>query len=77
MSPDSHQAMVLLTAKARSHPGASSGERAAQDILENFRQGREIDFGDAFVRLDVMGKRAVLQLLQEIATGRIALWDLR
>ncbi len=45
---------------ARRHPGASSGERAADDLAKNFREGNAVDFADCFVRLDGNGKRAFL-----------------
>lgn len=62
---------------ARGHAGASSGERAAWDILENFREGTPVDFGDAFVRLDQNGRLAVIQLLLDLSGGQTGLIELR
>jgi hypothetical protein len=62
---------------ARGHPGASSGERAAWEIMQNLTDGRPLDFSDCFVRLDGNGKRAVILLLVDLATGKTGLSDLR
>lgn len=77
MSPESEDAIKTLRAMARGYPGASSGERAAWDILKNMENGRVADFADCFVRLDGTGKRAVVQLLIDLATGKTGLSDLR
>lgn len=77
MSPESEDAIKALQAMARGHPGASSGERAAWDILKNLEEGRAADFAECFVRLDGTGKRAVVQLLIDLATGKTGLSDLR
>lgn len=76
MSPESQQAWATLRRTARGHPGASSGERAAWGILRNLQDGTPINFGDCFVRLDGEGKRAVVQLLVDLATGRTGLSEL-
>jgi hypothetical protein len=54
---------------ARGHPGAAAGERAAWEILRNLQEHSQIDFADAFCRLDSRGKRAAIQLLVDMATG--------
>lgn len=77
MSPESEEAMAVLRRMAKGHAGASSGERAAWDILGNFREGARVDFVDAFVRLDGRGKRAVLQVLVDVAGGKTGTADLR
>lgn len=76
MCPTSQTALSRLQHTARGHPGASSGERAAWEILANFRDGRPVDFGDNFIRLDASGQRAVIQLLLDVATGKTTLSDL-
>lgn len=76
MSPASAGALATLQRMARSHPGASSGERAALEILRNLKDRTKVDFGDCFVRLDGEGKRAVIQLLLDVATGKTGLVDL-
>ncbi len=58
------------------HPGASSGETAAWEILANLRDGATVDFAGNFVRLDNCGKRAVVQLLLDLTTGETALSEL-
>ena len=77
MTPASEEALATLTRMARGHPGASSGERAAWNILKNFQDGRAVDFSDAFVRLDGTGKRAVVTLLVDLATGKTGLLEPR
>lgn len=77
MSPDTAEALSTLQRMARGHPGASSGERAAWEIMQNLTNGRPLDFGDCFVRLDGNGKRAVILLLVDLATGKTGLSDLR
>jgi hypothetical protein len=77
MSPASEQAIATLRQRARSHPGASSGEWAAWELLQDFGKRRLVDFGECFVRLDGGGKRSVIQLLVDITEGRTGLFDLR
>lgn len=77
MSPESAEAMEVLGRMARGHAGASSGERAAWEVLGNLREGARVDFVDAFVRLDGRGKRAVLQVLVDVASGRTGACELR
>ncbi len=77
MSPESEESIRTLRAMARGHPGASSGERAAWDILRNLQDGRSVDFAECFVRLDGTGKRAVVLLVVDLATGKTGLSDLR
>ena len=62
---------------ARGHPGASSGERAAYDLVRNFSCGEAVDFADCFVRLDGVGKHAVVQLLVDLAMGKTGLIEFR
>lgn len=69
--------MTILRRMARGHPGASSGERAAHDILSNLSAGLPVDFFDAFSRLDGAGRTAVVQLLIDLATGKTGLIELR
>ena len=76
MSPASQDALSTLRRMARGHPGASSGERAAWDILRNLRDGTPLKFGECFVRLDGVGKRAVMQLLVDLTTGSTGLAEL-
>jgi acetyl-CoA acetyltransferase len=61
---------------ARGHPGASSGERAAWEILQNLRKGTAVNFAGCFVRLDGAGKRAVLQLMFDLSMGVTGLTEL-
>jgi hypothetical protein len=77
MSPEGEDAVSTLRGMARGHPGASSGERAAWEIMKNLTDGRPLDFSDCFVRLDGTGKRAVVMLLVDLATGKTGLNDLR
>lgn len=77
MSPDTAEALSTLRRTARGHAGASSGERAAWEIMQNLTDSRPLDFGDCFVRLDGNGKRAVVLLLVDLATGKTGLSDLR
>ena len=76
MSPKSESALQTLRLIARSHPGASSGEWAAAEMLRNLSQHSRIDFMDCFCRLDGRGKRAVIQLLDDIASGQTGLIEL-
>jgi hypothetical protein len=76
MTSESEQALATLRRMARGHPGASSGERAAFDLLQNLQAGRPVNFGDCYVRLDGTGKRAVLRLLADMATGGTGLSEL-
>ena len=76
MTAASNQAMATLRRMARGHPGASSGESAAWEILANFREGAAVDFAGNFVRLDSCGKRAVVQLLLDLTTGGTGLSEL-
>lgn len=69
MTAASKEALVTLRRMARGHSGASSGESAAWEILANLRDGAEVDFAGNFVRLDSCGKRAVVQLLLDLASG--------
>jgi len=73
MTPESEQALATLRRMARGHPGASSGERAAFELLQNFQAGRPVNFADCFVQLDGTGQRAVLQLLLDLRVGRTGL----
>ncbi|OAM87312.1 hypothetical protein AW736_23955 [Termitidicoccus mucosus] len=77
MSPQSEMALHTLRTMARGHPGASSGERAAWEILQNLQHCSRLDFADCFIRLDGIGKRAVVQLLVDLATGKTGLIELR
>ncbi len=77
MTPYTENASSDLRDMAHGYPGASSGERAAYDLVRNFREGKAVDFADCFVRLDSTGKRAVLQLLVDLATGKTGLIELR
>lgn len=76
MSPASQDALATLRRMARGHPGASSGERAAWEILKNLRAGTPVNFADCFVRLDGTGKRAVVQLFIDLAGGKTGLSEL-
>ncbi|MDP1581251.1 MAG: hypothetical protein Q8M02_13330 [Candidatus Didemnitutus sp.] len=62
---------------ARGHPGASSGEAAAFALLKNLEDGTPVDLGDCLVRLDGCGRRAVLQILLDLAAGKTGLSELR
>ncbi|HRE04623.1 MAG TPA: hypothetical protein PKX00_03375 [Opitutaceae bacterium] len=77
MSPESEQALATLHRMARGHAGASSGERAAFGLLQNLETAAQVDMADCFVRLDSTGKRAVLQLLLDLASGKTGLSELR
>jgi hypothetical protein len=77
MSPASQDALAVLRRMARGHPGASSGEHAAWELLQNLQSGKRVDFGDCYCRLDGTGKRAVVQLLVDLATGATGLIELR
>lgn len=77
MSPASAAALVVLRRMARGHPGASSGEHAAWEILQNLETGRSVDFSDCYCRLDGTGKRAVVQLLLDLAIATTGLLELR
>jgi hypothetical protein len=77
MTPGAQYAWTLLRLSARGHPGASSGERAAFDLVTNFRTGCAVDFADCFARLDGEGRYAMLVLLIEVTSGRLGLFELR
>lgn len=77
MNAETKEAWDALQAMARGHPGASSGERAAYDLVRNFSEGQAFDFADCFVRLDGTGKCAVVKLLVALARGRSGLIELR
>lgn len=77
MTPEAKEAWDTLRAMARCLPGASSGERAAYDLVRNFADGEAVDFGDCFVQLDGTGKCAVVKLLVALASGRTGLIELR
>jgi hypothetical protein len=77
MTPESDAALVTLRWMARGHAGASAGERAAWEILENFERGGSVDFLDDFVRLDAHGRCAVFQLLMDLAMGKTGLSEFR
>ena len=76
MSPASEQALAALRRVARGHAGASSGELAAWDILQNLAEGRPVDFGSCLVRLDDTGRHAVATLVIDLATGKTSLSEL-
>lgn len=76
MTAASTVALDTLRRMARGHPGASSGEIAAWEILGNLQAGTPVDFGDCFVRMDGAGKRAVVQLLVDLMTGATGLREL-
>lgn len=76
MTPASVSALATLREMARGHPGASSGERAAWEILHNLQEGTPVNFGDCFVRLDGTGKRVVVQLFVDLARGKTGLSEL-
>jgi hypothetical protein len=69
MSPAGMDALATLRRMARGHPGASSGERAAFDLVTNSQTGAPVDLADCFVRLDGEGEKAVVLLLIEFSTG--------
>lgn len=69
MTEASKAALATLLRTARGHAGASSGERAASEILGNLQQGTPVDFVGSFVRLDSCGKQAVVQLILDLTTG--------
>lgn len=77
MTAASKEALATLRRMARGHAGASSGESAAWAILANLRDGADVDFAGSFVRLDGCGKRAVVQLLVDLTTGKTGLIELR
>jgi hypothetical protein len=77
MSPAGAEAWTTLRRMARGHPGASSGERAAFDLVRNFQTGKTVDLADCFVRLDGEGKRAVVLLLIDLASGNTGLSEVR
>lgn len=76
MCPSSEHALAALRRKARGHPGASSGESAAWDIMQNFTTGAPVNFAECLVRLDADGRRAVLTVLIDLASGRTGLSEL-
>lgn len=76
MTEASKVALDTLRSMARGHAGASSGEAAAWEILGNLRAGTPVDFAGSFVRLDGTGKRAVVQLLVDLAMGKTGLNEL-
>jgi len=76
MTAASKVALDTLRRIARGHAGASSGETAAGEILGNLREGTPMNFAGNFVRLDRCGKRAVVQLLLDLTTGRTGLSEL-
>lgn len=76
MSPSSEQALAVLRGMACGHPGASSGEHAAWDILQNFSAGTPVNFADCLIRLDGDGRRAVITVFVDLASGRTGLSDL-
>ena len=77
MSPASEQAVAALRRRAHNHPGASSGEWAAWELLQNFEKGRLVDFWEYYSQLDGHGQRAVIQLLVDITSGRTGMIELR
>lgn len=76
MTPKSAEALATLQRMARGHAGASSGELAAWGILQNLQAGAPVNFSDCFVRLDGSGKRAVVQILVDLASGGTGLIEL-
>ncbi len=76
MTAASKVALDTLRRMARGHPGASSGEIAAWEILANLRKGTPVDFAGNFMRLDSGGKRVVVQLLLDLTTGGTGLSEL-
>lgn len=77
MTPESEAALKALRKLARGHQGASSGERAAFDLLANLQQGAPVDMADCLVSLDSTGRRALLKVLLDLASGRTGLGELR
>lgn len=77
MSPAGTDAWITLRRMAHGHPGASSGERAAFDLVRNFKTGEPVDLADCFVRLDGEGKKAVVLLLIDLAAGDAGLAEFR
>ena len=77
MNAETKEAWDTLRSMARGHPGASSGERAAYDLVRNFADGEAVDFGDCFVRLDGVSKHVVVQLLVDLAMGKTGLIEFR
>lgn len=77
MNPSTEQALVTLRRMARGHPGASSGERAAWDILKNFEEGTPVDFASSLIRLDSEGRHAVATIIINLAVGKTGLIELR
>lgn len=77
MNAETKEAWDTLRSMARGHPGASSGERAAYDLVRNFADGEAVDFADCFVRLDGAGKHVVVQLLFDLAMGKTGLIEFR
>lgn len=77
MSPESTVALATLRRLARGHAGASSGERAAFELLRNIDAAARVDFAECLIRLDGVGRRAVLQLLLDLASGKTGLSELR
>lgn len=76
MTAASAEALETLRRMARGHAGASSGEIAAWEILDNFKRGASVNFSGNFVRLDSRGRRAVVQLLLDLTTGGTGLSEL-
>lgn len=76
MTAASAESLETLRRMARGHAGASSGEIAAWEILENLRHGTSVNFSGDFVRLDSRGRRAVVQLLLDLTTGGTGLSEL-
>jgi len=77
MTPESTAALATLRQMARGHPGASSGERAAWEVLQNLEHGTPIDFADAFVSMDGRGKHAIVRLLVDLSIGKTGLIEFR
>jgi hypothetical protein len=77
MTAQSEHALAVLKRMARGHPGASSGELAAWDIVRNLEDDEPVEFIDCFVRLDAIGRVAVVQLLMDVAGGRTGRTELR
>lgn len=63
-------AWATLRRMARGHPGASSGEHAAFDLVQYLQAGAPVDLVDYFVRLDGVGKVAVVTLLVDLTMER-------
>ncbi len=77
MTNTSKAALETLRRMAQAHPGASSGESAAWEILQNLRTGSAVDFSGSFVHLDSCGRQAVVQLLLDLTTGGTGMGELR